>query len=81
MHKESYSTGNCVFPELPAGDITHVVSTVTITLDEYRELVKGKTIADALLSMIHDKKMGYSGISRDELEMLWALYGRRKEEK
>lgn len=54
------------------------ISTVTITLDEYRELIKSKTIADTLLTIIYSKNQDYSGISRDEVETLNTLYNKKK---
>lgn len=79
MHKQSCVTGNCVFSELPDGDITPIKSLVTITLDEYRELVKSKAVADALLIVILSKlKEGYGGIKYEELELLAILYGKKE---
>lgn len=53
---------------------------VEIPLDEYRELVKSKAVADTLLAFIHCKNKGYCGMKHDEVEMLDMLYNKQKEE-
>lgn len=50
------------------------IPTVEVPQAVYNELVKGKTIADALTALIHNKRKGYSGISREEVELLDVLY-------
>ena len=52
----------------------HEKPTVGISLVEYFELAKGHATAEALLSLIHEKKKLFSGISREEVELLYKLY-------
>lgn len=53
---------------------------VEITLDEYRELVKGKAVADILLAFIRCKREEYGGISHAEVKMLDKLYNEQNAE-
>lgn len=47
---------------------------VEISVSELLELARGKSTADALLSLIHNKKKHYDGFSREEVELLDRLY-------
>lgn len=47
---------------------------VEITQQEYFELCKGKAIADALTALIHNKRHKFSGLTREEVELLDILY-------
>ena len=81
MHKEHHETSPSVLAgSLPAGDITSIVPTVTITVDEYRELAKSKAIADALTALIHTQNSRYTGLTLDEIKILDALFGEQEEE-
>lgn len=53
------------FPEKP---------TIEISVAEYFDLAKSKATAEALLSLIHNKKRHYEGLSREEVELLYKLY-------
>lgn len=68
MHKESYS---CIFPDTNTPDTT---STITIPIEEYSKLVKDKATVDALVSMLHNKKKYYEGLTREEVALLDKLY-------
>lgn len=78
MHKDTDSTTSSTYSgTYPA---TGKIPTVTITLDEYRELVKGKTIAETLLALIRIKLKSYGGIKHEELELLEMLYNKKEGE-
>ena len=47
---------------------------VEISVSQFLELAQGKATADALLSLIHNKKKHYEGFTRDEVELLDRLY-------